>query len=168
MCARKAGLGELGLLGAAGGATAVHGVRRPCLPAYLEQIGFHIGRRPDFLARLRFRLSQNQIQKVIENTNQCSEFQTFSRMNLKEKDEKYIWHPFNHKGTKIIPIVRAEGAYIYGEDNKRYIDAFSSWWVNLHGHCHPYIANKIAEQTIELEHVAFGGFTHPQAIKLAE
>lgn len=89
-------------------------------------------------------------------------------MTLTEKDEKYIWHPFNHKGTKITSIVKAEGSYIYGEDGKRYIDAFSSWWVNLHGHCHPYIANKISEQTKTLEHVAFGGFTHPEAVKLAE
>jgi len=89
-------------------------------------------------------------------------------MNLKEKDEKYIWHPFNHKGTDIVPIAKAEGAYIFGEDGKKYIDGFSSWWVNLHGHCHPYIAKKVSEQALELEHVAFGGFTHPQAVKLAE
>jgi adenosylmethionine-8-amino-7-oxononanoate aminotransferase len=88
--------------------------------------------------------------------------------SLVEKDSKYIWHPFNHKGTEIVPIVKAEGAYLFGEDGKRYIDGFSSWWVNMHGHCHPYIAEAIAKQALELEHVAFGGFTHPQAVKLAE
>jgi len=88
--------------------------------------------------------------------------------DLVSKDAKYIWHPFNHKGTEIVPILKAEGAYLYGENGKRYIDGFSSWWVNMHGHCHPYIAKKIAEQALELEHVAFGGFTHPQAVKLAE
>jgi len=89
-------------------------------------------------------------------------------MSLVEKDLKYIWHPFNHKGTEIVPVVTAEGAYVFGEDGKKYIDGFSSWWVNMHGHCHPYIAQKISEQALELEHVAFGGFTHPQAVKLAE
>jgi adenosylmethionine-8-amino-7-oxononanoate aminotransferase len=89
-------------------------------------------------------------------------------MTLKEKDLKYIWHPFNHKGTEIVPVVKGDGAHVYGEDGKKYIDGFSSWWVNMHGHCHPYIAGKIAEQALELEHVAFGGFTHPQAIRLAE
>jgi len=88
--------------------------------------------------------------------------------SLVEKDAKYIWHPFNHKGTEIVPIVKAEGAYLFGEDGKKYIDGFSSWWVNMHGHCHPYIAKKIAEQALKLEHVAFGGFTHPEAVKLAE
>ena len=89
-------------------------------------------------------------------------------MSLVEKDLKYIWHPFNHKGTEIVPIVKAEGAYVFGEDGKKYIDGFSSWWVNMHGHCHPYIAKKIAEQALTLEHVAFGGFTHPEAVRLAE
>ncbi|PJB14669.1 MAG: adenosylmethionine--8-amino-7-oxononanoate transaminase [Flavobacteriales bacterium CG_4_9_14_3_um_filter_32_8] len=90
-------------------------------------------------------------------------------MSLKEKDKKYIWHPFDQmKGANIIPIVKGEGTYVFDENGKKYIDGFSSWWVNVHGHTHPYIAQKIAEQASVLEHVAFGGFTHPQAVKLAE
>lgn len=55
-------------------------------------------------------------------------------------------------------------------DNKgnKYLDAISSWWVNIHGHAHPYIAKKIAEQALILEQVIFAGFTHEPAIKLAE
>ena len=45
-------------------------------------------------------------------------------MSLVEKDLKYIWHPFNHKGTEITPIVKAEGAYLFGEDGKKYINCF--------------------------------------------
>ncbi len=45
-------------------------------------------------------------------------------MSLVEKDLKYIWHPFNHKGTEIVPVVKAEGAYVFGEDGKKYIDGF--------------------------------------------
>jgi adenosylmethionine-8-amino-7-oxononanoate aminotransferase len=67
-----------------------------------------------------------------------------------------------------IPIVRGEGAYLFDEDGKKYIDAISSWWVNIHGHSHPYIAQKVAEQLIKLEHVIFAGFTHPGAVELAE
>lgn len=90
-------------------------------------------------------------------------------MSLKEKDKKYIWHPFDQmKGADIISIVKGEGAYVFDENGKKYIDGFSSWWVNVHGHAHPYIAQKISEQVFVLEHVAFGGFTHPQAVKLAE
>lgn len=90
-------------------------------------------------------------------------------MSLKQKDKQYIWHPFDQmKGADIIPIVKGEGVYVFDEDGKKYIDGFSSWWVNVHGHSHPYIAKKLAEQANQLEHVAFGGFTHPPAVELSE
>ena len=90
-------------------------------------------------------------------------------MNLKQKDKQYIWHPFDQqKGADVIPIVKGKGAFVFDEAGNQYIDGFSSWWVNIHGHAHPYIAQKIYEQALELEHVAFGGFTHPQAVKLSE
>jgi adenosylmethionine-8-amino-7-oxononanoate aminotransferase len=67
-----------------------------------------------------------------------------------------------------VPIIRGEGACVYGEDGKKYIDAVSSWWTNIHGHSHPHIAKKVAEQLTRLEHVIFAGFTHPGAVELAE
>ena len=67
-----------------------------------------------------------------------------------------------------IAITRGEGAYLYDDNGKRYIDAVSSWWVNLHGHAHPYIAEKVSAQLRELEHVIFAGFTHRPAVEMAE
>ena len=67
-----------------------------------------------------------------------------------------------------IAIVRGEGACLFDENGKKYIDAVSSWWVNIHGHSHPYIAGKVFEQLQKLEHVIFAGFTHQGAIELAE
>ncbi|MDB5115295.1 MAG: adenosylmethionine--8-amino-7-oxononanoate transaminase [Mucilaginibacter sp.] len=91
-------------------------------------------------------------------------------MNLVERDLKVIWHPYTQMKTALppVPIVRGEGAWLFDEDGKKYIDAVSSWWVNIHGHSHPYIAKKVAEQLIQLEHVIFAGFTHPTAVELAE
>ncbi len=91
-------------------------------------------------------------------------------MNLTDRDLKVVWHPYTQMKTALppIPIVRGEGACLYDEDGKCYIDAVSSWWVNIHGHAHPYIAQKVAEQLNKLEHVIFAGFTHPAAIELAE
>lgn len=87
-----------------------------------------------------------------------------------QKDQTYIWHPFTSLvgSEPAIPIVKAEGIYLYTEDGRRIIDAISSWWVNLHGHSHPYIAQAIFEQAQTLEHVIFAGFTHHPATKLAE
>jgi adenosylmethionine---8-amino-7-oxononanoate aminotransferase len=92
------------------------------------------------------------------------------KMNLIERDKAVIWHPFTSftSSTEIIPIVKGEGVYLIDESGNRYIDAISSWWVNLHGHAHPYIAEKIYKQARTLEQVIFAGFTHTPAIELAE
>lgn len=89
--------------------------------------------------------------------------------SLIEKDPACIWHPFTQMQTARppIPIVKAEGTYLYAEDGSRYLDAISSWWVNLHGHSHPYIAEKISAQAKVLDHVIFADFTHAPAVELA-
>ncbi len=91
-------------------------------------------------------------------------------MTLAERDAKVIWHPYTQMQTAGLPIgiVRGKGACVYDENGKEYIDAVSSWWVNLYGHAHPYIARKISEQLKKLEHVIFAGFTHEPAVELAE
>ena len=91
-------------------------------------------------------------------------------MNIQEKDQKYIWHPFTQMKTAgtAIPIVKGAGTLLIDEDGNSYIDAISSWWVNLHGHSHPYIAEKVYAQMQQLEHVVFAGFTHSPAVELCE
>lgn len=90
--------------------------------------------------------------------------------SIPERDKKVTWHPFTHQKEAGYPlnIVKGEGVYLYDEKDNRYIDAFSSWWVNLHGHANPHIAEKIYQQAKTLEQVAFSDFTHSQAVILAE
>lgn len=84
-------------------------------------------------------------------------------------DSQAVWHPFTAitHDSENIPIERAEGVWLHATDGRRYMDAISSWWVNLHGHAHPYIAQRVAEQAVTLEHVMFAGFTHRPAVELA-
>src|ERR1039458_604558 len=91
-------------------------------------------------------------------------------MTLNEKDKAYIWHPFTQMKVSMEPIhiERAEGCILYASDGRKFIDAISSWWVNIHGHSNPFIAEAIARQAREMEHVIFAGFTHTPAILLAE
>lgn len=91
-------------------------------------------------------------------------------MNLASRDRAVNWHPYTQMKTTedAIPIVKGKGIYLFDEDGKRYLDAVSSWWVTLHGHAHPYIAQKVSEQLNTLEQVIFAGFTHEPAIHLAE
>ncbi len=79
-----------------------------------------------------------------------------------------IWQPYTQmKGApRPIGIERGEGAVLYTNDGRTLIDAISSWWVNIHGHGHPYLADAISEQARRLEHVIFAGFTHAPAENL--
>lgn len=91
-------------------------------------------------------------------------------MNLSEKDQRYHWHPYTqHKTTGLLPaIVKGEGALLWDENGKEYIDAIASWWVNPYGHSNKFIADAIYEQLTTLEHVLFGGFTNKPAVLLSE
>jgi adenosylmethionine-8-amino-7-oxononanoate aminotransferase len=91
-------------------------------------------------------------------------------MQLAERDKKVIWHPFTKQKDmpSPIPIIKGQGSLLFTEDGHSFIDAISSWWVTLHGHAHPYIAQKIYEQAMSLEQVIFAGFTHAPAVTLAE
>ena len=85
-------------------------------------------------------------------------------------DKKNIWHPFTPLLGVADPlfIESADGVFLNTRDGRKIIDAISSWWVNIHGHSNPHIANAIAEQARKLEHVIFAGFTHEPAIRLSE
>lgn len=91
-------------------------------------------------------------------------------MNLSERDIQYNWHPYTQHKTaqKHIAIVKGEGALLWDENGKEYIDAIASWWVNPYGHSNRFIADAIYKQLTTLEHVLFGGFTHEPAVQVAE
>jgi len=90
--------------------------------------------------------------------------------DLLRKDKQFVWHPFTQMKTADVPleIISAKGARLYAADGKSYIDANSSWWVNVHGHGNPVIGEAISKQFQELDHVIFAGVTHPTAVQLAE
>lgn len=91
-------------------------------------------------------------------------------MTLSQKDKLYNWHPYTqHKTATDHPvIVRGEGVCLYDEHGNEYLDAIASWWVNPFGHSNRFVADAIYKQLTTLEHVLFGGFTHPKVIELSE
>jgi len=90
-------------------------------------------------------------------------------MTLQERDDKHLWHPYTQHKTAAppIPIIKGEGALVWDDNGKQYIDAIASWWVNPYGHSNRYIADAIYKQLTTLEHVLFGGFTHEPAVLLS-
>lgn len=90
--------------------------------------------------------------------------------DLLDRDRRVCWHPFTQHATSPdpMPVTRAEGAWLELADGRRVLDAISSWWTTLHGHGHPRIAEAIARQARELDHVLYAGCTHPPGVELAE
>ena len=91
---------------------------------------------------------------------------------LVKRDLKTIWHPCtqmkDHEFLPMIPIKSGKGVYLEDFEGNKYLDAISSWWVNLFGHANEYINSQVKKQLDKLEHVILAGFTHEQVIKLAE
>lgn len=89
-----------------------------------------------------------------------------------QRDLSVLWHPCtqmkDHESLPIIPIKRGEGVWLEDFDGNRYIDAISSWWVNLFGHANPRINAAIKDQLDELEHVILAGFSHQPVVELSE
>lgn len=82
-----------------------------------------------------------------------------------------IWRPYtSHYERNWYPpsIVRAQGSYLYTAEGKALWDGTCAWWVTVHGHCHPFIAEAIARQAYTLDQVLFGDLLHPAAETLAE
>ena len=91
---------------------------------------------------------------------------------LISRDLNVLWHPCtqmkDHEWLPLVPIRRGDGVWLQDFDGNRYIDAISSWWVNLFGHSNPRINHAVKNQLDELEHVMLAGFTHRPVVELSE
>ena len=90
---------------------------------------------------------------------------------MMQRDLEVIWHPCtqmkDHETLPLIPIRSGKGVYLYDFEGNSYIDAVSSWWVNLFGHANPFINERVKTQIDTLEHVLLAGFTHEPVVELA-
>jgi len=91
-------------------------------------------------------------------------------MNLQQRDSAHIWHPLTqHKLHPFaMPIVKAKGAVLYDENGKEYLDAVSSWYTAMYGHCNDFIIERAHKQMQQLDQIIFSGFTHEPAVELSE
>ena len=95
-----------------------------------------------------------------------------TNQTLLSRSLQSVWHPCTqmkqHETYPLIPIARGDGVWLYDTEGKHYLDAVSSWWVNLFGHNNPRIKNAIKQQLDTLEHVMLAGFTHEPVVELSE
>lgn len=89
---------------------------------------------------------------------------------LSDRDKKHLWHPLTqHKvNPDMLGMAKAQGALLFDEDGKEYVDGIASWYTCMYGHCNPYILKKVSEQMQQLDQVVFSGFTHEPAVRLSE
>lgn len=91
--------------------------------------------------------------------------------NLIAQDLAHIWHPCSQmkecENFPIMPLQRGSGVYLYDFYGNKYIDCISSWWVNLFGHNHPYISQKLKEQIDLVEHIIFAGYTYEGIVRFS-
>lgn len=92
--------------------------------------------------------------------------------SIVQRSLRHVWHPCTqmklHEKQPPVAIARAEGVWLFDFEGKRYLDAISSWWVNLFGHNHPYIRAALMDQLGRLNHVMLAGFTHQPVVDLSE
>lgn len=95
-----------------------------------------------------------------------------SASHLQQRSLEAVWHPCTqmkqHEAYPLVPVVSGKGAWLHDADGNRYLDAISSWWVNLFGHCNPHINAAIRDQLDKIEHVMLAGFTHEPVVALSE
>ena len=91
-------------------------------------------------------------------------------MTLQERDKKHLWHPLKQHQThpESLAIVKAKGCILTDENGNEYIDAISSWYTCMFGHCNDFITSKVYKQMQTLDQVMFSDFTHEPAVKLSE
>ena len=106
------------------------------------------------------------VEKAVEN----GVLKTPPLKNLAELDQKHVWHPFTQYGFdhQFPTVASGAGSVLQLSTGESLLDAISSWWVNLHGHSHPQIAEAVSRQAHTLEHAIFSGYTHEPAVQLCE
>lgn len=89
-----------------------------------------------------------------------------SPADIRDIDNKHIWHPYAAPGGENIVVESAQGAQLLLADARRVLDAMSSWWAVAHGHNHPRLLAAANQQLARMSHVMFGGLTHEPAARL--
>lgn len=95
------------------------------------------------------------------------------------QDDKWVsadlvhsWHPFTDQelweGEEPVVIQRGKGAWLFDTKGRRYLDANSSIWTNIHGHSHPTIVSAIQKQAAALCHSSYLGLANDKASELAQ
>jgi adenosylmethionine-8-amino-7-oxononanoate aminotransferase len=102
--------------------------------------------------------------------------QTFAQTgpdSLADRARDHLWMHFTRHSTyedggHVPVIVRGEGAYIWDDRGKRYLDGLAGLFTVQVGHGRAELADAAAAQARELAFFPLWSYAHPRAIELAE
>jgi len=131
-----------------------------------------IARRPLAGTNGHWSVREQSLRVSIPSGRAMTDSRTSANASWLARSRAAVWHPCTqmkvHETLPLVPVARGRGAWLYDFDGRRYLDAVSSWWVNLFGHAEPRIGAAIRAQLDSLEHVMLAGFTHAPVVELSE
>ncbi len=146
--------------------------RAPAMNARLLLTGNCAGEFRVDLYRLMHGGDLCEVGQDVDHSKAMSNSPAPQELSLAARDLRVVWHPctqmHDHETIPMLAIERAEGAWLYATDGRKYLDAVSSWWTNVLGHRHPRIVAGLKDQLDRLDHIMLAGMTHEPAVALAE
>jgi adenosylmethionine-8-amino-7-oxononanoate aminotransferase len=93
--------------------------------------------------------------------------------SLSERAQRHLWMHFTRLGGydaqhEVPVMVRGEGAYVWDQHGKRYLDGLAGLFTSQLGHGRTELAEAASKQASELAYFPLWTYAHPRAIDLAE
>jgi hypothetical protein len=92
--------------------------------------------------------------------------------NLSDQARRHLWMHFSRLATyethEVPVIVRGEGAYVWDQYGKRYLDGLAGLFTSQLGHGRTELAEAGAKQASTLAYFPLWTYAHPRAIELAD
>ncbi|HEY7948974.1 MAG TPA: aspartate aminotransferase family protein [Acidimicrobiales bacterium] len=93
--------------------------------------------------------------------------------SLSARAQRHLWMHFTRMGGfdaghEVPVMVRGEGAYVWDQHGKRYLDGLAGLFTSQIGHGRTELAEAASKQASELAYFPLWTYAHPRAIELAE
>jgi adenosylmethionine-8-amino-7-oxononanoate aminotransferase len=97
---------------------------------------------------------------------------SLSMTSMTSRAREHLWMHFTRMSSyahaDVPVIVRGEGAWVYDDRGRRYLDGLSGLFTTQIGHGRAELADAAAQQARELAYFPIWSYAHPRAIELAE
>ncbi len=98
---------------------------------------------------------------------------TVASNTLSERAQRHLWMHMTRLGSfgadhEVPVMVRGEGAYVWDQSGRRYLDGLAGLFTSQLGHGRTELAEAASKQASELAYFPLWNYAHPRAVELAE